>query len=687
MNHIRLYRLFEEKWFAFLAIFLGYLVVAHLSGYLYRGIGESSSVILSPAGVGLAAVVIDGYIALPAIALAAVVNGFINGMPLILIAGSAIGSTLQAYVAYTILRLIGFDRKLAKVKDMFGLVLVALLASLIVPGMSQASAWLYTAVTGIDRAAPPFVSLWIGGALSMLVLAPFLIRWIRRTFTPRTRPQYFEALIVICLVAISSYFLFATSQVVVYGVSLALVLFASLFWLAFRSGPRFMTLALFVMTVISFLGAIYGTYEMPEGGIAMRIFTTQIFDLLVALFFFILVSLEEQRKNAVQRLSEQNLKLQGTIQTIHTETMAKNEFIATLAHELRNPLAPLLTSVETLRLNTPPQSDTSKTLDLMHTQIRTMGYLLDDLLDIARITQRKFALKKALHDLEAVVRKAVQVTAPAIAQHSHQLSVTLPERSHLVEIDGLRTEQIIINLLHNAAKYTPDGGKIHLEVDYQGGEIYISVLDNGIGVKPEMMDRIFEPFVQVPNPDRLSGGIGIGLALTKNLVEMHGGTIAVQHGKGGKGSEFIVRIPAEGEELQVLRRPAAVRRTASNTGLSILIVDDNQGAANSMQKLLDMRGHHTQVAYDGASALNLLATTTPDVVLLDIGLPDMDGYEVAGRIRAAGLATVIVALTGYGQSDDKRRAEDAGFDHHLTKPVGLADLEAVLSQVGSKSSR
>ncbi len=676
----------RTHWLPIVLTFAAFLIVAQVSTYLYRDVSASSSVILSPAGVGFAATVIAGYIVLPAIALAALANGIINGAPLAFIFGSVIGNTFQAFILFAILKKIGFDRRLSTVKDMIALVGMALVGSMIVPTVNLITRQFYSFLMDAPYPAP-WLTWWLGGAISMLVIAPLLIRWVGRPYSSRSRATLIEISIAIILLTINSIFLFGSSVTSIYGMSLILPLTGILFWLAFRAGPRFMTLALFIMTVISFGGALYGTYTPSAGGLAERIYNTQVFDLFIAFFFFILVSLEEQRKEAVRRLSEQNKMLRGTVHSANTETRAKNEFIATLAHELRNPLAPLLSSVEMLKLTASPQSDTAKTLSQMHNQIRTMGYLLDDLLDISRISQRRLTLNKTKSSLETIVRRAVEMTTPSIADRKHLLTVTLPQQSLDVEVDALRIEQVIVNLLHNASKYTPEGGRIDLIVEHARGELILKVRDTGIGIPEEMLNRIFEPFVQVNSLGKKSGGIGIGLALTKNLVEMHNGMIDVRRGPNGVGTEFEVRIPTTAETRFTPSTEEPIRRTAKNQGLSILVVDDNESAADTLQKLLTLRGHKVQVAYDGEEALAALSHAAPDVVILDIGLPDIDGYEIAGRIREAHINTVLVAITGYGQDEDKKRSEESGFDFHLVKPVGLDNLEPVLASVGAKSMR
>jgi CheY-like chemotaxis protein len=346
----------------------------------------------------------------------------------------------------------------------------------------------------------------------------------------------------------------------------------------------------------------------------------------------------------------------------------KDEFLATLAHELRNPLAPITNALEILRLKDPADSDTRWTRDVIERQVRQMTRLVDDLLDVARITRGKIALRREHVVLATIVHGAVEAARPFIEASGHQLAVSLPAAPIWLDADPTRLTQVLLNLLNNAAKYTPHGGRIALEASVQAGEAALVVRDSGIGIPAEYLPGLFEMFSQVePALERSQGGLGIGLALARGLVELHGGAISARSQGAGMGSEFTLRLPIA---MAPVESAAASADPAAPARLRVLVVDDNRDAAESLAVMLELTGHDVAVAHDGTAALEAAARLLPDVILLDIGMPGMNGYEVAGRLRQteAGQRILLVALTGWGQEEDKRRAIEAGFDHHLTKP-------------------
>jgi PAS domain S-box-containing protein len=351
----------------------------------------------------------------------------------------------------------------------------------------------------------------------------------------------------------------------------------------------------------------------------------------------------------------------------------KDEFLAMLAHELRNPLAPILNAVEVLRLLDPNDGMLRQQRDTIERQVEQMRRLLDDLLDVSRITRGKVQLRHEVTDLAAVLAGAIETSRPLLEAKQHVLSVTLPPRPVLLEADPTRLAQVFTNLLNNAAKYTDAGGHVWLTLEQHGTEATVRVRDSGIGMTGEMLAHAFELFAQADRSlDRSQGGLGIGLTLARQLVEMHGGTIAAASDGPGRGCEFVVRLPAQPATLDVAeavpREPAA---RAPRRPRRVLIVDDNQDAAESLALLLQLRGHDVRTALDGPGGLEAADAFGPEVVLLDIGLPGMDGYEVARQLRQrpAGRATMLVAVTGYGGDEDRRRSREAGFDHHLVKPT------------------
>jgi len=662
-------------------VFGFFLFVAQVGTYFYREVGTSPAMIMAPAGIAIAAVILEGPGVWPAIALASIANGLLNGTPLFLVFAAAAGNTLQPLAAFFFLRKAGLRRKLATVKDMFLILGTSLFLTAIVPTVNAGAIKIYNHL--FQGARPAYwTSWWLSGALSALILTPFLIRWVRYPLTRRTPAKTFEIILALLALTVLSYFLFATPHVAVGGFSIIYPLMAVLLWIAFRTDSRVMTLSLLLMTAISLGGALYGNYVPAPGGLNVRIFNTQVFDFILAAIFFMLVSVEEQRKQAIEDMQDRTKKLEAALERIRQNDEAKSEFIATLAHEMRNPLATFMSSVELMLLGQGQDpAETKRLAGMMQSRIQTMKRMLDDLLDVSRVARREMEIKKEPVSLLQIVRQAVTLVESFIQSRQQAFSISMPLEDITLFADPVRIEQILVNLLTNASKYTPEKGRISLAGIREEDWLCLKVSDTGIGIPPDMIDRIFEPFVRVKHDSGMASGIGIGLALTKDLVEMHGGTVTVRSDAGG--SEFTVRLPIEmppaiGAEpaqkiLPQQRLPAE--------GLDVVVVDDNKEAARSMGKLLSLRGHRTALLHDGHSVLDYLASARPDVILLDVGLPDLDGYEVARRIKARGNSPALVALTGYGQAEDILTAHQAGFDHHLTKPVGLAEVEEVLKQI------
>ncbi len=362
----------------------------------------------------------------------------------------------------------------------------------------------------------------------------------------------------------------------------------------------------------------------------------------------------------------------------------KDEFLATLAHELRNPLAPIRNAAELLRLPKIDDRQREWARDVITRQVKRMGLLLDDLLDVSRITRQRLVLKKERVSLASVVSTAIETVRPMIDAKHHSLQVSLPPAPVEFDADPLRLSQALSNLLHNAAKYTDPGGLIRLNAEAEAGELRITVSDSGIGIDPKVLPTIFEMFAQIDSPiDRAEGGLGIGLALVRGLVALHGGTVEAASAGAGHGSTFIIRLPCL--RIGGHESPAVVGGEGAQTAKApicrILVADDNVDAAESLALVMRMWNHHVCVAHTGAAALEMALTERPQVCILDIGMPGMTGYEVAARIRSQpwGADTVLFALTGWGQSEDVELAKAAGFDEHMTKPVDLVRLAELLA--------
>jgi PAS domain S-box-containing protein len=360
----------------------------------------------------------------------------------------------------------------------------------------------------------------------------------------------------------------------------------------------------------------------------------------------------------------------------------KDEFLATLAHELRNPLAPILNSVAVLNAPEATDADQRDLRDVIERQVQHMSRLLDDLLDVNRITTGKFELRKKQVTLAAAMEAALETSRPLIEAGEHELTVSTPPQPIELDADLVRLAQVFGNLLNNAAKYTDRGGHIWFTAQRQDGDVLISVRDNGIGISAEALPRIFDMFSQAsPALLRAQGGLGIGLSLVKGLVELHGGSITATSDGPGRGSTFTVRLPIARQAAPQPRKGITNGEAVGTARHRILIVDDLKDSADSLARLMRLRGQEAATAYDGEQAIHAAEALRPNVVLLDIGMPKMNGYDVCRHIRAQpwGQETLLVAVTGWGQEEDRRRTEAAGFDHHLVKPVDPMALVKLLA--------
>jgi signal transduction histidine kinase/ActR/RegA family two-component response regulator len=386
--------------------------------------------------------------------------------------------------------------------------------------------------------------------------------------------------------------------------------------------------------------------------------------------------------HAQERARDAEQRLAAALAQANAANKAQDEFLAMLGHELRNPLAPIVNAAHLLAHKADGRP--SREVAIIERQSRHLTRLVDELLDVSRVTRGKIQLKRARLSVSDMVAKAVETTGPLFEKRKHALDVQV-EPGLVIYADEARMVQVVANLLSNAAKYTPEGGRISVDGKRAGGELVLCVKDNGQGISNELFPRIFDPFVQGPRlPDRAQEGLGLGLTLVRTLAGLHGGTVSVTSAGSGQGSEFTVRLPLVGTDApeergynDPTRQGAGARR--------ILVVDDNRDAAEMLAAMLVLEGHEVTTAFHPAQALELAGTSPPEIAILDIGLPDMDGYSLARRLREelGSKCPRLIALTGYGQQSDKERCHEAGFDVHLAKPVDRATLLAVLAGVGT----
>ena len=434
--------------------------------------------------------------------------------------------------------------------------------------------------------------------------------------------------------------------------------------------------------------------ESLSGGVALgvMVFTGVLLSLLCESLHRTRRRLEAEQENL-----RNSVDMQQQMRDALTESdRRKDEFLATLAHELRNPLAPVRNASHILKARMPPTPELQWARDVIDRQVTQMTRLIDDLMDVSRITRGTFELRREHVELDEVIRVAVETSRPLIDACGHQLVVNLPEAPITLDADVIRLAQVFSNLLNNASKYMGPGGRIAITAQRDGNMISVAVQDSGIGIPSDMLMQVFEPFTQLDNSlERTRGGLGIGLALAKRLVEMHGGAIEAHSSGSGQGSRFVVRLPVSARQgvvrASVLEGPGPVS-TVGRGRRRVLVADDNNDSATSLSILLNDAGYDIRTAGDGVQALETAAQFRPDIALLDIGMPKLNGYEVARQIRNQpwGRHVLLIALTGWGGAEHRQLTAQAGFDHHLTKPVDPAALTrllvSLLAETGPRAS-
>jgi PAS domain S-box-containing protein len=397
------------------------------------------------------------------------------------------------------------------------------------------------------------------------------------------------------------------------------------------------------------------------------------------------------RPVAVLEVDNDITELKQLQEALRQADRRKDEFLAMLAHELRNPLAPILNALHIMRLARGNPDTIEESRCLIERQVKHMVRIIDDLLDLSRIARGKIQLRMQPVELGQVVRAAVESSRPMIDSAGHHLTILLPPEPIFFEADATRLSQVLLNLLNNAAKYTERGGRIWVAARKDDDDLVISVRDSGVGIPSEMLPTIFEMFAQADRSlNRSQGGLGIGLALVRGLVRLHGGTVSARSEGAGRGSEFIVRLPLRRANIAPSPSPDAAGAHVAHmakTPRRVLVVDDDVDGARSLEKLLKMLGHQVVITHDGSAGLSAARRFKPDLIILDIGLPGINGYEIASFLRKTPeLRHVpLVAMTGWGKEEDRRRSKEAGFKTHLVKPVELCDLEAILADPGMRS--
>jgi signal transduction histidine kinase/ActR/RegA family two-component response regulator len=643
-------------------------------------VAEQVSPIWPPTGIALAALLLFGYRVWPGITLGAFLANITANESIGTACGIALGNTLEAVVGVLLLHhLVGFQRPLERLRDVFGLVgVAAAIAPTVSATVGVTSLCLGGAQQWTEFGALWFV-WWLGDAMGAILITPLLLTWTTwpRQFWPIRR--LIEAIVLLALLVGASLVVFAgLSPTRIFGRPLEYAVFPFLIWAALRFGQAGTATGILVTAAIATFGTVNGMGPFAKGSPHESLVLLQLFLIVVAVTALLLGA-------TITELKRMEKELRRRAHQLAEADHRKDEFLAMLAHELRNPLAPLRNGVEILRLQSGNGPGAEQVVPMMQRQIQHLVRLVDDLLEVSRITRGLIELQKKRVTLAAVLESALETSRPIIDASGHKLTWSLPPGPLFLEADMVRLSQVFTNLLNNAARYTERGGHIDITAERQGDEAVIRVRDTGIGIAAELLPHVFEKFTRGGQSGiHPQGGLGIGLTLARSLVEMHGGRIEATSAGRGQGTVFTVHLPLAPDNRPPPAQEGlpADQKPAAST-LRILVVDDNCDVAESLGMLLKFTGNEVKVANDGPSALEVMKRWRPAVVFVDLGMPGMDGFEVARRVRAdpALKDMTLVALTGWSQDEDRQRSRQAGLDHHLIKPVKLDDLEALLASV------
>lgn len=656
---------FKEVIYFVLAFSLVFLS-AKFGQYIFFGWRTSPAVLWPPTGLGLAIIWLGGYrYAVPiflALFAASITGPTAHLIPAIITTPFA--QVLGQVTGVYLLRKLGFEGSFATVRNVLKFLVIVVLVCMIAPSITT----LISLLTG-NLTTALYISwsrAWAGYIFSCLILTPLILAWAKPE-RHHAAVTIWETSVVGGLLMISVYCLFWIHNAAELTFLFFALFFISHFWVSFRFSTRLVTLSMFFTTVFGIVGLFL--IPNPEHPLNSQLLSTELFLFLVVPIFYAFSALVKERTNTIS-------DLKVAMSRIERESTVQSNFISVLAHELRNPLSPVKTTLEILS-ELDLGDEIHELIQSANYQVHSMRRLLDDLLDISRVTQGKFQLQIERAHLCTMVDRSLELTK-SLYNYDHTFVIPqVCDDSIWLNVDPVRFEQALVNVLNNASKYTESGGLIELLFAVKGNVIEIRIRDNGIGIEPEFLDHIFEPFWQVRNNATSSGsGIGVGLSITKYIIELHGGHIRAESEGRGKGSTFIITMP-----LATKSTPMSNVTEKDRSGIpsyKILIVDDNHPAADSLKKLLTLKGHTAQTAYSGLSAIEAAEAFEPELILLDIGLPDISGYDVARSLRAKGFQNEIIALSGYGQKEDKENARKAGCNHHFTKPMGIATLDEYL---------
>ena len=679
-----------------------YFVLAKLSLSLAIPPGYATAV-WPPAGLALAAVLLEGNRAWPGIWLGAAAVNFTVQASMGAAGLIATGNTLEALAGAALVRhYIGVSRTFDRGEDVFKFVAVGAAASTVAATTGVASLAMQGAIALSDL-AENWWTWWQGDTSAIIVITPLLLCWSVRDPPRWPADRKIEAAFFAIALAIVGYSVFGTSVAGHDFEPLPFVTLPFIVWAAFRFDQRGVTatIAALCAIAISYTVVGRGPFSSRPGNVSLLFLLA--FVCAVAMTGLVISAIVGERRRTLEALHRSRDELEARVaarteeleranRSLHEEIRRiemlerserrMNEFLAMLGHELRNPLAPIRNALDLMRLKSAGDSTHEWSHGIIDRQVSQLTRLVDDLLDVGRITSGKIALQKEAVEVNATVLRAVEVCRPLADVRGHALEVLLAHEPLLIEGDPVRLSQIVVNLLSNAVKYTSDGGKIQVSVAREDDDwAAVRVKDNGIGMSASLIPTIFDLFVQGERSlARTEGGLGVGLTVVKQLVHMHGGSVVAQSSGPGMGSEFVVRLPILTQRPSTSGPVSRQEPPLSRPRRRVLIVDDNHDSADSLAAVLRALDHDVRTLYEGAAVSAVAEEFQPQIVLLDIGLPGMNGYEVARQLRKSAKlrSAILVALTGYGRDEDRELAREAGFDHHLVKPLEPEVLERII---------
>jgi len=665
-----------RRYLAIVALTALYFAAGKFGLSFFGLLHPSASPVWLPTGIAMAALLLLGYRVWPAIFVGAfLVNATTEGSVVTSFAIAA-GNTLEGLLAaYLVNRFAGGRSAFARATDILKFAGLACLGSTALSATIGVGALTLGGEAPVADSGSIWLTWWLGDAAGAAVIAPLLVLWYTDAAVRWTAKRSAEAMALLAAVIVTGLVVFYNAILEPYPLSFFSM--PPLVWAAFRFGQREVATAVAILAAIAISGTASGKGPFVMATPNESLLVLQAFVVLVAMTALAMAALNTERADLLSR--ERAARAQA-----EAANRAKDNFLAVLSHELRNPLSAIDAARTVLdTLDDPKAADAQRWRAIIRRQTQHLTRLIDDLLDVARITADKMSLTRVPVDLGTAAERCVRTIAPLGVVDGRQIHVRA--REAWVDADPDRLDQIINNLLKNAIRHTPPEGRILIDVRGDGDSVTLQVEDTGSGIRADLLPRVFDPFVQDDQGlERSGGGLGIGLTLVRRLAELHGGRVEARSEGRGHGSTLTVRLPridlpaGVGEHGDRATSEIAPNSLSRARGARILVVEDNGDTRDAVRALLEQEGYDTHEAPDGESGLAAALSYGPDLVLLDIGLPKLDGYEVARRLRSASPGVRLVALTGYGREEDRIRAREAGFDAHLLKPVDLERLRAVL---------